>query len=105
MLLNREALLHTVDLFNEVSKHEHMVNKKSFWSKGKSRNIRSNDKSEEKNPCKICKKLNKGDRYHPEALCWFRTKEEEKVGKNIIKHVNNSAIETELNEHDQKNEQ
>jgi len=48
--------------------------------------------------------LNKGTRYHTEATCWFKTKEDDKIKKNFVKHVNNSVIKAELNETDQKNE-
>lgn len=102
--IDRAELVDTVDLFNEVSKYEHMVNKKNFLPKRKFGNVRSNARNEDQNPCKICEKLNKGPRYHTEASCWFRTKDDEKFKKNIVKHVNNSVIEAELNEHDQKNE-
>lgn len=106
--IDREALKDTVDLFNEVSKYEHMVNKKNILPIKKFGDVslmKTNDRNEEKKPCKICEKLNKFNRFHPEALCWFRTKEVNKVNKNFIKHVNNSVIEAELNETDQKNEQ
>lgn len=37
-----------------------------------------------KTPCKICEENNKGARYHPEALCWFRQKNsEEKKNEKI----------------------
>lgn len=101
--IDREGLKDTVDLFNEVSKYEHMVNKKVFWAKRRYENQRIDDKNEEKAPCKICEKLNKGTRYHPETVCWFKTKEDDKPKKQYIRHVNNSVIEAELNETDQKN--
>lgn len=102
--INRETLKDTVDLFNEVSKYEHLVNKKSYMPIMKNENMRTNNRNEEKYVCKICEKLNKGSRYHPESTCWFRAKEDEKLKKNFIKHVNNSVIEAELNETNQKNE-
>lgn len=106
--IDRETIKDTVDLFNEVSKYEHMVNKKNLLQKrkfGDGNLIRTNDKNEGKSPCKICEKLNKAGRYHPEATCWFKPKEGDNTKKNFIKHVNNSVIETELNDADQKNEQ
>lgn len=106
--IDRETLKDTVDLFNEVSKYEHMVNQKNLLPKrkfGYGNLTRTNDKNEEKSPCKICEKLNKTGRYHPEAICWFRPNERDSTKKNFIKHINNSVIETELNEADQKNEQ
>ena len=48
--------------------------------------------------------MNKGTRYHPEEMCWFKTNNNNKEKKHFIKHVNNSVIEAELNENDQKNE-
>lgn len=98
--IDREALGDTVDLFNEVSKYEHLVNRRSFLVKNRVGNVRNTN---ERNPCKICDKLNKGNRYHPETACWFRTKEDDKLKKNYIKHVNNSVVEAELNETCQKN--
>lgn len=79
--IDREALLDTVDLFNEVSKFEHMVNKRNFVAKGKYGNPRAQTKNEDKIPCKICEKLNKGNRYHSGSSCWFRTKEDDKWKK------------------------
>jgi len=101
--IDRETIKDTVDLFNEVSKYEHMVNK-NFLSKKKNTNVGIKEKNEDQNPCKICEKLNKGTRYHSEATCWFRAKEDDKKKKNFIRHVNNSVIEAEINETDQKNE-
>lgn len=101
--INREALKDTVDLFNEVSKYEHMVNKKKLFINKRNANLGTNGRNENHVPCKICEKLNKGTRYHPEVTCWFRTKEDDKLKKNFIKHVNNSVIEAELNENDKKN--
>lgn len=102
--IDREAIKDTEKLFNEVSKYEHIVNKKTFVPKKKFGYYKAfnNNRNEEKSPCKICEKLNKGTRYHPEATCWFKTKEDER--KNNIKHVNNTEIEAVLNESDQKNE-
>ncbi|XP_063360269.1 uncharacterized protein LOC134649446 [Cydia amplana] len=102
--IDREALKDTVELFNEVSKYEHMVTKKSYIFKKKYGPSRTNFRNEELKPCKICEGLNKGTRYHAETACWFRTKEDDKVKKNFIKHVNNALIEAELNESVPKNE-
>ncbi|KAF9424733.1 hypothetical protein HW555_000034 [Spodoptera exigua] len=105
--IDRETLKDTVDLFNEVRKFEYLVNKRSysFYRKhsGNSKGYNINDRNEEKNSCKICEKLNKGIRYHPESACWYRTKEEEKPKVKNIRHVNNSVIEAQLNEAEQKN--
>lgn len=103
--IDRERLIDTVDLFNEVSKYEHMVNKKTFFAKKRYVNTKTNDRKDDKHPCNICNNLGKGIRYHSEQTCWFKTNHENsKIQKNTIKHVNNSVIEAELNESDQKNE-
>lgn len=101
--IDREKIQDAAGLFNEVSKYENMMGKKSYSSRKKYDNVKMNNKSEEYTPCKICEKLNKGVRYHPEAACWFKTMEAEKVKKHNIRHVNNTTIEAELNELDQKN--
>lgn len=102
--INREEIEDTVSLFNELSKYEHLINysKKNNFPKKKYVVFKTNSKSGECTPCKTCEKLNKGLRYHPEATCWFKPKEDDK--KRIpIRHVNNTLIEAELNETDKKN--
>lgn len=103
--IDREILKDTVDLFNEVRKYEHMLNRKGFTVKRKNGFQNTYNKSENLNACRICENLNKGTRFHPESACWFKIKEDtgNKVKKESIKHVNNSVIEAELNETDQKN--
>lgn len=102
--IDRESLTNTTSLFNEISKHEHMVSNKKF---SKDKNVKTNaEKLEKKSPCKTCESLNKGIRYHPETQCWFKSKENEnKNRKDSVKLANNSVIEAELNETNQKNEQ
>lgn len=101
--IDREILKDTVDLFNEVRKCEHMMNKKKNLVYKKYGSHTSINRNEDRSPCKICEKLNKGTRYHPDSACWFKGKEDEKEKGNNIKHVNNSVIETELNDTYQKN--
>lgn len=99
--IDREELKETEDLFNEINKYEHMVNKKITEGKD---NINSDDRRKpKKRPCKTCEKLNKGIRYHSESSCWFKVEKDEKEKKGNIKFVNNSEIETELNDSDKKN--
>lgn len=95
--INKDEIIETKDLFNELGKLEHLVSKKKYI-------IKKDDTKPLKEKCSICEKLNKGSRFHSEAACWFKTKEGEKFKRDAIKHVNNSAIETELNEKDSKNE-
>lgn len=40
--------------------------------------------------------------YHPEAACWFKVKEEDRLNIRFIKPVNNSVIDVELKETQQK---
>lgn len=103
--IDREMLKDTVDLFNEVRKYEHMVNKRSNSVYKRYGNPRGSNRNEDRKPCKTCEKLYKGVRYHPESACWFKTDDgdDNKIKKNVIRHVNNSVIEAELNETETKN--
>jgi len=97
--INREDLAVTEDLFKEIGKLEHLVNK-TFFEKSNTTNYNTKEKFEKQKQCRICEKLKKGNRYHPESSCWFKKKEEE---NNKIKNVNNSELEVELNNNNQKN--
>lgn len=79
------------------------MNKKGF---GKNRNTGSENKGkvEIKNPCRTCEKLNEGTRYHPESSCWFKIRDNEREKNNQKKYVNNSVIEAELIDDEEKNE-
>lgn len=94
-MIDRENLKQTEDLYYEIGKLEHFVNKNKFETKN-NKDLNSKEKNE-KTACKICKDKNKGTRYHSESACWFKDKEDK------IKHVNNSELEVELNCKDQKN--
>lgn len=102
--IDREIITDTVDLFNEVSKYEHMVKKNNnTWTNKNNVKSKNDNKQNEKQPCSICATLGKGVRYHPEVVCYFKDKNYANQ-RNSIKHVNNSEIEVELNENEQKNE-
>lgn len=101
--INREEMKDTVDLFNEVRKYEQLVKKYKNGPYRKYDNQKINTRIEERTPCKTCEKLNKGVRYHPESACWFKLKEDDGLDRKFIRHVNNSVIEAELNETEQKN--
>lgn len=101
--INREEMKDTVDLFNEVRKYEQSVRKYKNGPYRKYDNQKINTRIEERTPCKTCEKLNKGVRYHPESACWFKLKEDDGLNRKFIRHVNNSVIEAELNETEQKN--
>lgn len=90
--IDRETLKETEDLYNEIGKLEHLVYKKDFQTK-RNKNYTNKEKLE-KTPCGICKNKGKGTRFHPEAECWFKNREDK------IKNVNNSVLEIELNSKD-----
>lgn len=96
--IDRETLQDTEDLYNELGKLEHLVarnkydKKKYFYSDAKPKKV------EDKKPCQICINEKKGKRFHPEENCWYK----EKNQKAVVKTVNNSALEIELNEKNPK---
>lgn len=93
--IDREKLKKTEDLYNEIGKLEHLVQKKNADMK-KNKNYLNKEKTE-RVPCKICKSKGKGTRLHSEADCWFKDKEDK------MKHVNNSVLEVEISDTDPKN--
>lgn len=48
------------------------------------------------------KKKGKTNRFHPEALCWFKENGSNGKEKNQIKFVNNAEIEAELSDTEKK---
>lgn len=97
--INKEDIVHTKDLFNNLGKLEHLVEKKKFIKK-KEDNIK-----QRKEKCSICENLQKGVRYHSEDSCWFKTKinnGKERSNKQI-KYINNSELESELQCEEPKN--
>jgi len=88
--IDRNTLVETEDLYNELGKLEHMTYKKTDSLK------KVNEQGHKiKIPCTLCKeKLNKV-RFHPMENCWFKDKQEKKV--------NNSLFEIEAQEQDPKN--
>lgn len=100
--IDRETLEGTEDLYNEIGKLEHLVDKTRMERKERYSD-RKSAKVEEKKPCQICESEKKGKRYHPESTCWFREKNEKSKRTEQIKSVNNSELELELNGKDPKN--
>lgn len=96
--INKEEILETKDLFNEVGKLEHLIKKKYLKKKDDIKPIK-----EKMQKCSICEKLKKGVRYHSEDSCWFKTKDNKENEKKQIKLVNNSELECELQCEDSKN--
>lgn len=54
-------------------------------------------------PCKFCEKNNKGERYHPKALCWFKPKDNKEKKTEKIEFINNSELENVLIKENSKN--
>jgi len=102
--IDRETLKDTTDLHNEISKYEYILNKKKIFTK-RSDTINTKKDYEQHKPCENCEKLGKANRYHPEEKCWYKQKKQNQGQNGSIKHVNNSEIEAELNNTDQKNDQ
>lgn len=103
--IDKNSLKETEDLFNNIRSLEHMVNKKTFDKKVGASESRIREKYGKPlvSPCKICEKENKGIRYHSESQCWFKIKNYDKQRRDQIRSINNSELETELNEIDPKN--
>lgn len=98
--IDRGLLQETEDLYNEIGKLEHLVEKKKYEKINYNTQIDTQTKKiEEKTPCKICINEKKGKRYHPEENCWFSKYNK----KAVVKTVNNSELEIELNEKNPKN--
>ncbi|XP_045498981.1 uncharacterized protein LOC123696674 [Colias croceus] len=95
--LNRDELNNTTDLFNELRKYEGMMYKKNS-PMVRSATFLHRNKINEKKPCKTCESLDKGIRYHPEELCWFKkNKNESERGTKARTVNNNSIIEVDIN--------
>lgn len=94
--IDRNNLKETKDLFNNIRGLEHLVNKM------KTGNFENKIKEKDR-PCRICEKENKGNRYHPESVCWFKNKNSDRPKRDQIRNVNNSELEMELNEINPKN--
>lgn len=97
--INRQKLHTTSDLFNELGSLEHLM-KRRTTNKNTKENL---EKKQQKNPCKICEKKGKMNRYHPESTCWYKVNERDGKDKNQIKFINNAEIESELVDTNPKN--
>lgn len=97
--IDREILQGTEDLYNKIGKLEHLVGKNKYEKKSIVYSDAKSKEIEEKKPCRICVNEKKGKRYHREENCWFK----EKNHKAVVKTVNNSELEIELNEKNPKN--
>lgn len=97
--IDREILQTTEDLYNEIGKLEYLVRGNKYDKKDYTNFDTKQKKIEAKKPCEICVNEKKGKRYHAEENCWFR----EKNQKGVVKTVNNSELEIELNDENPKN--
>lgn len=97
--IDRETLQETEDLYNEIGKLEHLVGRNKYEKKNYIYSDIKTKKNEEKKPCQICVTEKKGKRFHPEETCWFNGKNQ----KSVVKSVNNSELEIELNKENPKN--
>lgn len=93
--IDRESLVETEDLYNELGKLEHLVYKSNTYNNNETKT--NEQKSKPKIPCAYCKEKIKRNRFHPEEECWFKSKEEKE------KKVNNSLFEIEADGQDPKN--
>lgn len=96
--IDKNNVLTTASLYNEIGKYEHLANKQSFIKKRNTYEFKG--KSDKIKPCKTCENLNKGSRFHPEEKCWFKRTEDNNTRenkRNYNKAINNSVIEVELN--------
>lgn len=98
--IDRESLQETEDLFNEIGKLEHLTGRRKFGEKKVTTKMENKVK---RTPCKFCEKNNKGERYHPEALCWFKPKDNEERKTEKIEFINNSELENVLIKEKSKN--
>ncbi|XP_045446822.1 uncharacterized protein LOC123655018 [Melitaea cinxia] len=97
--IDRKILQTTEDLYNEIGKLEYLIGRNKH-EKNICTNLNPKQKQiEAKQPCQICVNEKRGKRYHPEENCWFR----EKNKNALVKHVNNSELEIELNDKNPKN--
>uniref|UniRef100_A0ABD2WAX8 Retrotransposon gag domain-containing protein n=1 Tax=Trichogramma kaykai TaxID=54128 RepID=A0ABD2WAX8_9HYME len=101
--INRENIRKTHDLYNEIGRLENLAGKNMSEKKGRNYVTSKFTKIEEKKPCQICEKANRGKRFHPETECWFKEKTERFRRTEQARTVNSAQLEVELSEEDQKN--
>ena len=86
--IGREDLRATEDLFNELRSLEHLTKKND--NRKEILKPKPTGKPEKK-PCSLCEKASRGIRYHPEAHCWFNSKDSVKT--NNIESIHNGELE------------
>ncbi|XP_050509088.1 uncharacterized protein LOC126886262 [Diabrotica virgifera virgifera] len=111
--LDKYSLISTTHLFSELNKNEYLVNKQGkrqkvfldFKEKVEEKQYKTSQRlyKEQKHVCSICEKLKKGTRYHLESACWYKAKDNHNDKDSQIQLINNSEIECELQNENQKN--
>ena len=100
--IDREKVNTTNELFNNIRGLEHLIKKTNSKEKYDNNTTFKINYKDNKSPCTICKKENKGIRFHPESACWFKNKQEDKR-KNTREEINNNLMEAEFENIDPKN--
>ncbi|KOB66552.1 Uncharacterized protein OBRU01_21063 [Operophtera brumata] len=100
--MDKGSIKSTANLYNEIGKHEHTINKNNY-NKYKKNTFDNKGKLDKLNPCIICEKLNKGSRFHSEEKCWFKQTDEYENKRSHSKKVNNTILDVELSD-ETKNE-
>lgn len=95
--IDRDALVETEDLYNELGKLEHLVHKNINITNIKEEKKQTEYNKKIKTPCEICKKKINKIRFHQAQDCWFKDKTEPE------KKVNKNFLELEVNSEDPKN--
>lgn len=101
--IDMETITSVATLFKEIGKHEQAVNKNNY-GKFKKNTFDNKFKVDRMSPCKICEKLNKGNRFHLEEKCWFKKPSDDYDKKNFRRNVNNTVLDVELSDNESKNE-
>lgn len=100
--MDKESIVSTASLFNEIGKYEQTMNKNTYYNKFK--RTTQDIKVEKFKPCRICDRLNKGSRFHSEEKCWFKQTNDYENKRNYSKNVNNTVLEVALSDNESKNE-
>ncbi|CAK9833155.1 hypothetical protein ANTRET_LOCUS9880 [Anthophora retusa] len=100
--IDREKLVTTNDLFNNIRGLEHLIKKTNSKEKYDNNTTFKNNYKDNKPPCTICKKQGKGIRIHPESACWFKHKQEDQR-KNTQEEINNNLVEAKFENINPKN--
>lgn len=99
--IDKEKLKTVGNLFSEIRGLEYLV--KKVERKTVANQEKPKDGATIRKSCTICEKRGKNNRFHPEHSCWYKKNTNERKKPELVKHVNNTELEVELNDFDQKN--